>query len=70
MQNTNSALFFLASIACISATATPARAEIEYPWCAVYSAKGGGTNCGFSTLEQCRADYQRNRRLMRAQSIL
>ena len=55
MQNTNSALFFLASIACISATATPARAEIEYPWCAVYSAKGGGTNCGFSTLEQCRA---------------
>jgi len=27
-----------------------------YPWCAVYSGnKGGGTNCGFSTLDQCRA---------------
>ena len=38
--------------------ATPARAEIEYPWCAQY---GGGreglgaTNCGFVTLAQCRA---------------
>lgn len=38
--------------------ATPARAEIEYPWCAQY---GGGrdglgaTNCGFVTLAQCQA---------------
>lgn len=27
-----------------------------YPWCAFYSGEGGGgTNCGFLTLEQCRA---------------
>jgi hypothetical protein len=38
-------------------SATPARAEIEYPWCAQY---GGGrdgldaSNCGFVTLQQCR----------------
>ena len=26
------------------------------PWCAVYSGDGGGgTNCGFLTIEQCRA---------------
>jgi Protein of unknown function (DUF3551) len=55
MQNKLVALFSLVTIACISATATPARAEIEYPWCAVYNMKGGGTNCGFSTFDQCRA---------------
>jgi hypothetical protein len=40
------------------ATATSARAEIEYPWCAQF---GGGsmnginaTNCGFVTVQQCR----------------
>jgi hypothetical protein len=27
-----------------------------YPWCAVYSGDGGGgTNCGFLTIAQCRA---------------
>jgi hypothetical protein len=27
-----------------------------YPWCAFYSGDGGGgTNCGFLTIEQCRA---------------
>jgi hypothetical protein len=26
-----------------------------YKWCAVYGSRGGGTNCGFVTLEQCRA---------------
>jgi hypothetical protein len=32
------------------------RAEAQnYPWCAIYSegAAGGGTNCGFTTFEQC-----------------
>ncbi len=34
----------------------PAQAQIYYPWCAVYSGDAGGaTNCGFSTIEQCRA---------------
>jgi Protein of unknown function (DUF3551) len=42
-------------------TQTPASAYDlpydPYPWCAQYSGDGGGgTNCGFSTIEQCRAD--------------
>ena len=55
MQKLALALFILAAIASISAT--PAQAEIEYPWCAQYSGgdMGGGRNCGFSTIEQCRA---------------
>ena len=34
-----------------------ARAEVQYPWCAYYSGGDGdgGTNCGFTTLAQCRA---------------
>lgn len=41
-------------------TASPVRAYDmpydPYPWCAVYSGDGGGgTNCGFLTIEQCRA---------------
>jgi hypothetical protein len=36
-------------------TAGPATAD-PYRWCAVYGGRdGGGTNCGFITLEQCRA---------------
>jgi hypothetical protein len=36
--------------------APPATAEITYPWCVQYGGfDGGGRNCGFSTLEQCRA---------------
>jgi len=27
----------------------------NYPWCAQYSGNFGGRNCGFSTLQQCRA---------------
>jgi hypothetical protein len=32
-----------------------ASAEIYYPWCANYGGgdEGGGTNCGWSTYEQC-----------------
>jgi hypothetical protein len=33
-----------------------AQAGVEYPWCAVYrESTVGATNCGFSTLAQCRA---------------
>jgi hypothetical protein len=55
MQKSALAFFILAAIASMSAT--PARAAIEYPWCAQYSGgeEGSGRNCGFSTLEQCRA---------------
>jgi len=35
------------------ATVTRAKAQ-NYPWCANF-ADGAGTNCGFSTLEQCMA---------------
>jgi hypothetical protein len=57
MQKSALAFFFLAAIACLLAIATSARAEIEYPWCAQYGGgdSSGGRNCGFSTLEQCRA---------------
>ena len=30
------------------------RAEAQnYPWCAYYSGRSGGTNCGFMTFQQC-----------------
>jgi Protein of unknown function (DUF3551) len=39
----------------------PARA-VEYPWCLYYggSGLGGGTNCGFTTFEQCLATLRGN----------
>lgn len=45
-------LFLLAAVAL---AATPgAAAAIEYPWCAEF-ADGAGSNCGFTTYEQCMA---------------
>ncbi|MFA6265179.1 MAG: DUF3551 domain-containing protein [Pseudolabrys sp.] len=51
------ALPVLAAVITVSPQAVPtAQAGIEYPWCAIYSeASVGATNCGFSTLAQCRA---------------
>jgi len=51
------AVIGIAAIASLPVLATPARAAIEYPWCSQYSGgeMGGGRNCGFSTIEQCRA---------------
>ena len=48
-------LVLFAAVA-LAGIARPA-AAIEYPWCAQYSGgdTGGGRNCGFFTLEQCRA---------------
>ena len=42
--------------------APPAHANIEYPWCAQYGGGmgGGGTNCGFTTFEQCRLTLSGN----------
>jgi len=40
----------LAAFACDSAVADP------YKWCAEYTGGMGGSNCGFVTLEQCRAN--------------
>ena len=33
---------------------TPAKAD-PYRWCAEYGGSNGGRNCGFVTLQQCRA---------------
>jgi hypothetical protein len=55
-----SILIAIVASASLAATVHAASAvepePIEYPWCAHYSGDGGGgNNCGFSTLEQCRA---------------
>lgn len=36
-----------------ASAADPASAEILYPWCRLSA--DGGTNCGFSTFEQCQS---------------
>ena len=44
----------------VAATAIDTRAQAQnYPWCAYYSGGEGGvggTNCGFTSFEQCLAD--------------
>jgi Protein of unknown function (DUF3551) len=48
----------VAVLAIAPLTVSPARADIEYPWCAQYGGGRNGlgaTNCGFVTLAQCRA---------------
>lgn len=49
-------LFVLGILAGAAAISTRAEAQ-NYPWCAEYSGGrgGGGTNCGFTTFEQCMA---------------
>jgi uncharacterized protein DUF3551 len=44
----------LFGVAMVTMANAPA-AAIEYPWCADYNLRGGATNCGFMTWEQCRA---------------
>lgn len=48
--------------AAVTTNTSAARADsITYPWCAQYAADEGGTsNCGFATLEQCRAALSGN----------
>ena len=49
---------FAAAIFVAFALVTPARAEVYYPWCAMYGGGnyGAGTTvCSFNTFEQCRA---------------
>ena len=48
---------FVLALSVIAATTvfnTPTKAQ-NYPWCAIYSGGmgGGGTNCGFTTFQQC-----------------
>jgi hypothetical protein len=49
-------LLMLGISACVVSVGTRAEAQ-NYPWCAIYSggAVSGGTNCGFTTFEQCMA---------------
>jgi hypothetical protein len=51
------AIFALSAVGLLM-SAAPSNAEITYPWCAEYSR--GGRNCGFTTLEQCRAALSGN----------
>jgi Protein of unknown function (DUF3551) len=52
------AIFVLAALATlIPATTATTQEHIEYPWCANYSGGsdgGGGSNCGFTSYEQCK----------------
>ena len=47
-------LFVLSVTAATIVLDTPTKAQ-NYPWCALYGAKGGGQNCGFTTFQQCQA---------------
>ena len=50
--------FLVALVALTAMTQTPASAlpYDPYPWCANYESRGfGGSNCGFSTWNQCMA---------------
>ena len=44
-------LILLAGVACVTGSVRTA-AAVEYPWCANF-ADGAGSNCGFTTHEQC-----------------
>lgn len=47
-------LFLLSIFMAMAVLNGPSNAQ-NYPWCAIYSGGmgGGGTNCGFTTFEQC-----------------
>jgi hypothetical protein len=49
-------VFALLVLSATAAIGTPAEAA-NYPWCAYYGATigGGGTNCGFTSFQQCLA---------------
>ena len=52
-------LFAAAALLLASSAIQPA-AAVEYAWCAYYGDSNGGINCGFDTLEQCRAALSGN----------
>jgi hypothetical protein len=57
MRRLCSVFFALSTLAGLTVF-TPSAGQAEpYPWCAAYGGgrAGGGRNCGFATLEQCRA---------------
>ena len=42
------------TFAAIVAMGAPAKAEVQYPWCAQYRKPIDATNCGFVNYQQCR----------------
>jgi len=48
-------MVFLVLFSVIAGGAIDGAKADPYRWCAQYSGRGGGTNCGFVTWEQCRA---------------
>ena len=48
------ALAAILAAATLTNFTTPAKAD-PYRWCAEYGGSHGGRNCGFVTLQQCRA---------------
>jgi uncharacterized protein DUF3551 len=47
-------LLFAILAICVGVAATTRAEAQNYPWCSYYSASGGGgTNCGFTTFQQC-----------------
>lgn len=44
----------LGLVLAVAATGATAQAQ-NYPWCARYSGRAGGQNCGFVSFDQCMA---------------
>ena len=65
MRTIIASLAIAAGAALMTAAApAPAAAEIQYPWCAIYSGGlegSGATNCGFVTHDQCWATVSQGR---------
>jgi hypothetical protein len=57
MRRLCSMLFALTALAGVAVFTPTAGQADPYQWCAYYAGRGGGngSNCGFVTLEQCRA---------------
>lgn len=56
MSQVTVAILAVFALTGLAASAAPAAAAIEYPWCAQYGGGedgGGGRNCGFVSYEQC-----------------
>jgi hypothetical protein len=46
-------IFVLGLLVAAIAIAPRAQAQSNYPWCSIYGSGFSGTNCGFTTFEQC-----------------
>ena len=52
-------LFVLALLVVTAAIGSRAEAQ-KYPWCAIYGSDLDGSNCGFTTIQQCMAAISGN----------